>query len=1118
MASDVEWRVRLDSAQALLKWFDDSALAVLQRRCAPEFLGQVRAQAEALKQSLAHEHTTEIAFLGSTTVGKSTTINAVIGRRLLPENRIGSTTAAKVILRFGSQERLTVRFVTEAWLREEFETLLSDWSAVIQEEELTGQQAEGEAMTSIDRRRSIARSALGLPLNHHLRIEEVDFARIPNEILAALGTERVFESELTERLAEHVAGRFSALVDEAVVALPDPVLEDGLVLVDLPGTGDMDEGRIRSLRSYIDRADQVLLVLSIQLLTTDVHGLIVNSDLLTRLQNHKRPLVVVGTKIDTSNPPSAEQLAQFGLLGSLEGLRAIEAIWQAKAEAELFKLLARHVDKAHPRAKDEPEEEYRARVLAQFGECAIVPVNPRAALDLDPQSRAAHATDAEIASWHAKYPQAGDTGIKELRERLRGIAIAGKVDAQRRLARELDHFYETVNALLSAPASADAAETSTGFEAGYLRAERAFFERISAFETRLSETKTRAVTEIRAVLGAARAESAEKRAAQVNQHLRNKHHASVKASMRDPRFGVWNTIHVPNALLDQTRQRALEVWREFVASLNEVALSATQEADDFNSVVEQLIRKELATASPVALSSLQAHRRSLAARLEGGVREVDSGLGRVTGDLSDQTELSARRALRPVAGKAAQFSGSGTSKRIIELLASESPTVAQAVLLEVESGFVTEIESAAHRFRTIVLDAVRAAILSFQKDLRRALEAVGASAMADDGADRVLRQMPRLGVTEDELASEPVSTSGSRPSFEPFLIGSSVVGGEDVHWDPMSADRPLNNFGVFISGDSGTGKTQLIRSLIAAMSDANIPVWVFDFKNDFSDASFVERNRLEVVNLNRQGLPFNPLALVEPSGGSVQPIRHIHELKDALERIYKLGVRQAGRLRKALVRAYEDLGIDPHRFLPELPDKCPSFSDVRRILEQDETDNEGLLNRLSPLIDFGFFPDKETIGFEEMLGRSVVLQLHDLPNDRIKQALSEFVIMRLHTLILRGEQPRALRRMLVFDEAWRVSSNQHLVELGREGRAFGVGLVVSSQFPADVPEALRGNLATKVYLANTDARHRALVARQLGLSPDDRALVGLAKHEGFVQNLQFNAPRCVRTKPYFERG
>jgi hypothetical protein len=259
-------------------------------------------------------------------------------------------------------------------------------------------------MTSIERRRSIARSALGLPLNHQLRIEEVDFDRIPSDIRAALGSERVFESDLTERLAEHVAGRFAALVDEAVVALPDPVLEDGLVLVDLPGTGDLDEGRIRSLRAYIDRADQILLVLSIQLLTTDVHGLIVNSDLLTRLQNHKRPLVVVGTKIDTSNPPTPEQLAQFGLLGSLEGLRAIEAMWQAKAEAELFKLLARHVDKAHPRGKEEPEEEYRSRVLAQFGECAIVPVNPGGG-----PHRSDHFEALEICD--------GDSGLSDCRRR-----------------------------------------------------------------------------------------------------------------------------------------------------------------------------------------------------------------------------------------------------------------------------------------------------------------------------------------------------------------------------------------------------------------------------------------------------------------------------------------------------------------------------------------------------------------------------------------------------------------------------------------------------------------------------------------------------------------------------
>jgi hypothetical protein len=103
---------------------------------------------------------------------------------------------------------------------------------------------------------------------------------------------------------------------------------------------------------------------------------------------------------------------------------------------------------------------------------------------------------------------------------------------------------------------------------------------------------------------------------------------------------------------------------------------------------------------------------------------------------------------------------------------------------------------------------------------------------------------------------------------------------------------------------------------------------------------------------------------------------------------------------------------------------------------------------------------------------AVVLDMHKLPNDMVKSALSEFTVVRLHGHILKGDQPRELRRLLVFDEAWRVKDSERLQELAREGRAFGVGVVVGTQFPGDIPEDLAGNLATQLMLSNQSADHR----------------------------------------------
>ena len=75
--------------------------------------------------------------------------------------------------------------------------------------------------------------------------------------------------------------------------------------------------------------------------------------------------------------------------------------------------------------------------------------------------------------------------------------------------------------------------------------------------------------------------------------------------------------------------------------------------------------------------------------------------------------------------------------------------------------------------------------------------------------------------------------------------------------------------------------------------------------------------------------------------------------------------------------------------------------------------------------------------------------------------------------------PRRLTRMMVFDEAHRVKDSKRLESLAREGRAFGIGIVVGTQFPGDIPESLAGNLATQLFLMNNQAAHRRFVVAQV---------------------------------------
>jgi len=138
--------------------------------------------------------------------------------------------------------------------------------------------------------------------------------------------------------------------------------------------------------------------------------------------------------------------------------------------------------------------------------------------------------------------------------------------------------------------------------------------------------------------------------------------------------------------------------------------------------------------------------------------------------------------------------------------------------------------------------------------------------------------------------------------------------------------------------------------------------------------------------------------------------------------------------------------------------------------------------------------------------------------------VAELVLIQLQGHMLRGEQPRALRRLLVFDEAWRAANSKRLIEIAREGRAFGVGVVAGSQFADDLSAELTGNLATKLHLYNSDAsRRRRLVQALLGSVTGAEAaaladrLGRLKPFEAVLSNQQYAPYVVLRTTPHFER-
>jgi hypothetical protein len=398
-------------------------------------------------------------------------------------------------------------------------------------------------------------------------------------------------------------------------------------------------------------------------------------------------------------------------------------------------------------------------------------------------------------------------------------------------------------------------------------------------------------------------------------------------------------------------------------------------------------------------------------------------------------------------------------------------------------------------------------------------------------------QYPYVKAVEEEGEDEapepkpapPPPPRRKAPAAQSVMLGKHEDGGE-VHWAPFESEAKLLNFGILITGDPGSGKTQTLNVLIDGVAGMGFPVCIFDFKNDYSERSFVQRIGLKVHDVRRYGIPFNPLMPSASEDGQAQPIEHIFTITGVLKRVFGLGDRQTATLRDAVKGAFEARGINPQKWVDVDSLRPPSFDDVVAILgEQKEAKNPqaiSLLDRIAPLFELGLFPKSNELEtpFEAMLDEKMVLSLFALPTDEIKAALAELIIIRLHGVLLRRVQPRKLTRLLVVDEAWRVANSAHLENLAREGRAFGAGIAIGTQYPGDLPPDLSGALDTKIYLKNQQPDHKKAVVRALcgaNSGPDAAHLHGvlerLTQFEGLIQNQQYLPYARFKLLPYFAR-
>jgi len=308
-------------------------------------------------------------------------------------------------------------------------------------------------------------------------------------------------------------------------------------------------------------------------------------------------------------------------------------------------------------------------------------------------------------------------------------------------------------------------------------------------------------------------------------------------------------------------------------------------------------------------------------------------------------------------------------------------------------------------------------------------------------------------------------------------IGRTKIFNAPFYWTHENLANPH----IAVCGISGSGKSYFIKTFLLRASftwDSN--ALIVDWAGEYKD--WVKQTGGKVVGLGR-GSYLNLLDL-----GGMKPYDRIKQVMRTLELLTDIGnyPEQRRLTEQAIEKAYLEnkFRMDAREQKDELgkPLTPPTLKDVVRILSEQAqmgsyefpAELENAIYRLRQFTKSGedFFAQQSTVKLEDIVTSGLVdLDLVGLP-DETSRALAALTILQFikERMRLAGSMSSArksgLRLIIVLDEAWKIGKdeNSDAVMIVREGRKYNFGMIIASQNPTDISEAIFSNVGTTFIL------------------------------------------------------
>lgn len=333
----------------------------------------------------------------------------------------------------------------------------------------------------------------------------------------------------------------------------------------------------------------------------------------------------------------------------------------------------------------------------------------------------------------------------------------------------------------------------------------------------------------------------------------------------------------------------------------------------------------------------------------------------------------------------------------------------------------------------------------------------------DDNEENEMAVKVKESKEKEAIFLDEVNAKFKGPGMH-IMFGTNQRDGLPVVWEPNNTDVLFHtNMGII--GTMGTGKTQFTKSLITQLyrdqsknvGGEPLGILIFDYKGDYNESKkdFMEATHANI--LKPYQIPFNPLALIKSKVFKpLLPVHIANAFKDTISKVYGLGPKQQDTLFQCIIETYNMCGI-----LAENPNswehEAPTFEQVyqRYSNNEDIKKNDSLAAAMNKLQQFHIFEavPRKTKSLFEILKGVVVIDLSgydtDIQNLIVAITLDLFYaqMQAVGSSKLDGKY-RQLTKLILVDEADNFMSEgfPSLKKILKEGREFGVGTILSTQF------------------------------------------------------------------------